>query len=67
MTWIKYGIVTDAEKWYLMECTLERKLSFKLSEPVIVEYNNENMQIKVEKVPCWLLEEAQNDSQSGGK
>ncbi|GBC37781.1 hypothetical protein RIR_jg18858.t1 [Rhizophagus irregularis DAOM 181602=DAOM 197198] len=30
----------------------------KLSEPVIVEYNNENMQIKVEKVLghiVWLL------------
>ncbi|RGB40949.1 hypothetical protein C1646_811016 [Rhizophagus diaphanus] len=39
-----WGIVTDAEKWYFMECTLdeERKPSFKLSEPVIVEYNDEN-------------------------
>jgi len=40
------------------ECTPERKPSFKLSEPVIVEYNNENMQIKVEKVLghiVWLL------------
>ncbi|PKC65407.1 hypothetical protein RhiirA1_442305 [Rhizophagus irregularis] len=67
------GIVTDAEKWYFMECTLdeERKPSFKLSEPVIVEYNDENMQIKVEKVLghiVWLLEEAQKPveaSQSG--
>ncbi|CAB4407541.1 unnamed protein product [Rhizophagus irregularis] len=43
--------VIDAEKWYFMECTLdeERKPSFKLSEPVIVEYNDENMQIKVKK------------------
>jgi len=35
-----------------MECMLdeERKPSFRLSEPVIIEYNDENMQIKVEKV-----------------
>src|SRR4051794_8711204 len=56
-----WEIVTDAEKWYFMECTLdeERKPSFKLSEPVIVEYNEENMQIKVEKILghiVWLLE-----------
>ncbi|EXX60548.1 hypothetical protein RirG_178950 [Rhizophagus irregularis DAOM 197198w] len=46
------GTVIDAEKWYFVECTLdeERKPSFKLSEPVIVEYNDENMQIKVKKV-----------------
>ncbi|GBC53566.2 hypothetical protein GLOIN_2v1788173 [Rhizophagus irregularis DAOM 181602=DAOM 197198] len=43
------GTVIDAEKWYFVECTLdeERKPSFKLSEPVIVEYNDENMQIKL--------------------
>ncbi|PKY31625.1 hypothetical protein RhiirB3_489525 [Rhizophagus irregularis] len=35
-----WGIVTDAEKWYFMECMLdgEGKPSFKLSEPVIVVY-----------------------------
>src|SRR6266542_3761273 len=59
-----WGIITDAEKWYFMECTLdeERKPSFRLLEPVIIEYNDENMQIKVEKVLghiVWLLDEAQ--------
>ena len=59
-----WGIVTDAEKWYFMECTLdnEGRPSFKLSEPVIVEYNDESMQTKVEKVLghiVWLSEEAQ--------
>jgi len=46
-----WGIVTDAKKWYFMECTLdnEGKLSFKLLEPVIV-YKDENLQAKVEKV-----------------
>ena len=40
-----WGIVTDAEKWYFMECTLdeERKPSFKLSEPVSVVYKSDNM------------------------
>ena len=66
-----WGIVTDAEKWYFMECTLdeERKPSFKLSEPVIVEYNDENMQIKVKKVLghiVWLLDEAQKPGSSLG-
>ena len=66
-----WGIVTDAEKWYFMECSLdnEGKPSFKLSEPVIVEYNDENMQIKVEKVLghiVWLLDEAQKPDSSLG-
>ena len=42
--------------------------SFKLSEPVVVIYNDENLQTKVEKVLghiVWLLEEAQEpDSDS---
>ena len=67
-----WGIVTDAEKWYFMECSLdnEGKPSFKLSEPVTVVYKDENLQAKVEKVLghiAWLLEEVQkpdSDSQS---
>ncbi|PKC58631.1 hypothetical protein RhiirA1_470680 [Rhizophagus irregularis] len=68
------GIVTDAEKWYFMECRLDssdRRPLIKLSEPVIVVYKDENLQLKVEKVLgyiVWLLEEAQkpvDDSQSG--
>ncbi|KAF0556673.1 hypothetical protein F8M41_015031 [Gigaspora margarita] len=58
-----WGIVTDAEKWYFMECTLDKgRPSFKLSEPVIVVYKDENMQMKVERVLShiiWLLKEAQ--------
>jgi len=59
-----WGIVTDAEKWYFMECTQgeEGKPLFKLSKPVIVVYDDENLQAKVEKVLghiAWLLEEAQ--------
>jgi hypothetical protein len=66
-----WGIVTDAEKWYFMECMLdeERKPSFRLSEPVIVEYNDENMQIKVKKILghiVWLLDEAQKPGSSLG-
>ena len=59
-----WGIVTDAEKWYFMECTLEEgKPSFKLSEPVVVIYNADNMEDMVVKVLShivWLLDEAQN-------
>ena len=59
-----WGIVTDAEKWYFMECTQgeEGKPLFKLSKPVIVVYDDENLQAKVEKVLAhivWLLDEAQ--------
>ena len=68
-----WGIVTDAEKWYFMECILdnEGKLSFKLSKPVIVVYDDADMETKVKKVLShivWLLDEAQkpdsNDSRS---
>jgi hypothetical protein len=65
-----FGIVTDAEKFYFMECSMDDqdRPSFKLSEPVVVVYNDENLQSKVEKVLghiVWLLEEAQKpDSDS---
>ena len=37
-----WGIVTDAEKWYFMECTLsERKTSFKLLKPLFVVYEED--------------------------
>jgi hypothetical protein len=59
-----WGIVTDAEKWYFMECMLysERKPLFKLSKPLFVVYEDENMKDKAEKVLghiIWLMEEAQ--------
>jgi len=47
----------------------ERKPSLRLSEPVIIEYNDENMQIKVEKVLdhiVWLLDEVQKLGSSLG-
>jgi hypothetical protein len=65
-----FGIVTDAEKWYFMECSLDDqdRLRFKLSEPVIVVYKDENMENMVKKVLghiAWLLEEVQKpDSDS---
>ena len=59
-----FGIVTDAEKFYFMECSLDKqdRPSFKLSEPVVVVYNDENMENMVVKVLShivWLLGEAQ--------
>ena len=59
-----FGIVTDAEKWYFMECSLDDqdRLRFKLSEPVVIVYNDENMENMVRKVLghiAWLLEEVQ--------
>ena len=40
-----WGIVTDAEKWYFMECSLDDvgKPTFRLSEPVTVMYKDENL------------------------
>src|SRR5262249_52427854 len=59
-----WGIVTDAEKWYFMECTLEngRKPVFKLSKSLFVAYEDEGVKDMAEKVfdhILWLLEEAQ--------
>ena len=59
-----FGIVTDAEKWYFMECSLDDqdRLRFKLSEPVVVVYKDENVENMVRKVLghiAWLLEEVQ--------
>jgi len=54
-----FGIVTDA----IMECSMDDqdRPSFKLSESVVVVYNDENMQNMVSKVlgHVWLLKEAQ--------
>jgi len=65
-----FGIVTDASEWYFMECSLdnEGKPSFKLSKPVIIVYDDANVDTKVKKVLShivWLLQESQNPSQSG--
>ncbi|PKC64282.1 hypothetical protein RhiirA1_222738 [Rhizophagus irregularis] len=59
-----FGIVTDAEKFYFMECSMDDqdRPSFKLSKPVTVVYEDNDLQTKVEKVLghiVWLLEEAQ--------
>ncbi|PKB96624.1 hypothetical protein RhiirA5_434532, partial [Rhizophagus irregularis] len=59
-----FGIITDAEKWYFMECSLDNqdRLRFKLSEPMVVVYKDENMENMVKKVLghiAWLLEEVQ--------
>ena len=59
-----FRIITDTEKWYFMECLLDDqdKLTFKLSEPVVVVYKDENMENMVRKVLghiAWLLEEVQ--------
>jgi hypothetical protein len=59
-----FGIITDAEKWYFMECSLvnEGKPSFKLPKPVVVVYGTESTEGNVERVLghiAWLLEEAQ--------
>ena len=57
-----FGIITDAKEWYFMECSLDDqdRLRFKLSEPVVVVYKDENMENMVRKVLgyiAWLLEE----------
>lgn len=59
-----FGIITDAEKWYFLECSLDNdnKPKFKLSKPVVVVYGDEDMEERVKKVLghiAWLLEKAQ--------
>ncbi|PKK66638.1 hypothetical protein RhiirC2_784525 [Rhizophagus irregularis] len=66
-----FGIITDAEKWYFMECSLDDqdRLRFKLSKPISVVYDSENMGGNVERVLghiAWLLEEVQK-SDSGSR
>ncbi|CAG8676421.1 4861_t:CDS:2, partial [Funneliformis caledonium] len=43
---VVFGIVTDAENFYFMECSLDNqdRPSFKLSEPVVVVCNDEDME-----------------------
>uniref|UniRef100_U9ULS9 Crinkler effector protein N-terminal domain-containing protein n=1 Tax=Rhizophagus irregularis (strain DAOM 181602 / DAOM 197198 / MUCL 43194) TaxID=747089 RepID=U9ULS9_RHIID len=59
-----FGIITDSEKWFFLECSLdnERKPYFKLSKPMVIIYGDEDMEDRVKKVLghiVWLLEEAQ--------
>jgi len=59
-----FAIVTDAKEFYFLECTLDdqEKPSFKLSKPVVVVYEDDDIKVKVEKVLShivWLLEEVQ--------
>ncbi|CAG8594788.1 2716_t:CDS:2 [Paraglomus occultum] len=63
-----FGIVTDAEKFYFMECSLDEqdRPKFKLSKPVIVVYDDADMKAKVKKVLShiiWLLEEVQKTAE----
>ena len=57
-----FGIVTDAEKWYFIECTLDnnQKPKFKLSKPVIIIYGDEDIEDRVKKIIghiVWLMGE----------
>ncbi|RGB22946.1 hypothetical protein C1646_775258 [Rhizophagus diaphanus] len=59
-----FCIITDSEKWFFLECSLdnERNPMFKLSKPVVVIYGDKDMENLVKKVLghiAWLLEEAQ--------
>ncbi|CAB4431044.1 unnamed protein product [Rhizophagus irregularis] len=59
-----WGIVTDAEKWYFMECTQDAEgiPLFKLSKPLFVVYEDAGMKDMAEKILghiIWLLEESQ--------
>ena len=69
-----FAIVTDAKEFYFLECTLDdqEKPSFKLSKPVVVVYEDDDMKVKVEEVLShivWLLEEVQkaDELENGNK
>ena len=59
-----FGIVTDAEKFYFMECSLDNqdRPSFKLSEPVVVVYNDENMEKRNNIKYCVACQEYDIDN-----
>ncbi|RHZ75348.1 hypothetical protein Glove_216g149 [Diversispora epigaea] len=64
-----FGIVTDAITWYFLECFYDNEEGpkFKLSEPIIVAYKDEDMESRVKRVLghiSWLLEEAQKPTES---
>ena len=65
-----FGIITDAEKWYFLECSLDdqERPRFKLSKPIVVVYDSDDMEGMVERVLghiAWLLDEVQKpDSDS---
>ncbi len=66
-----FGIVTDAKEWYFLECSLDdqERPRFKLSKPLVVVYENEDMEAMVERVLghiAWLLEEVQKPEESEG-
>ncbi|RGB35644.1 hypothetical protein C1646_667554 [Rhizophagus diaphanus] len=59
-----FGIITDSEKWFFLECSSDndRKPKFKLSKPMVIIYGDEDMEDRVKKVLghiAWLLEETQ--------
>ena len=59
-----FGIVSDAEKFYFLECRIngDEKASFKLSKPVAVNYQPSFMKDTAAVVLShigWLLEEAE--------
>ena len=47
-----FGIVTDAEKWYFLECSLDdqERLRFKLSKPIVAVYDSEDIKGMVKRV-----------------
>ena len=51
-----WGIVTDAEKWYFMECMQDSEgiISFKLSKPLFVAYDGEATKGMAEKVLSYI-------------
>ncbi|CAG8533385.1 1147_t:CDS:2, partial [Paraglomus occultum] len=55
-----FGIVTNAEKWYFLECVLNDSIAaFKLSKPLLVRYKREDIENDVKMVLVriyWLLE-----------
>ncbi|UZO22080.1 uncharacterized protein OCT59_014452 [Rhizophagus irregularis] len=62
-----FGIVTDAEKFYFMECTMDDqdRPNFKLSELMVVVYKDENLETKVEKVLGHIVWRRRSPTQLG--
>ncbi|CAB4418650.1 unnamed protein product [Rhizophagus irregularis] len=64
-----FGIITDAKELYFMECSLndQDRLRFRLSKPVTVVYDNENMGGNIERILAhiaWKVQKLDSASQS---
>ncbi|CAG8517925.1 2133_t:CDS:2 [Paraglomus occultum] len=63
-----FGIITDAKEWRFIQCSYDGngKPNFKLSRSILVDYESEDIELKVKTVLghiAWFLEETQKPAE----